>query len=84
MLQNGFNTGPWSRRRGEHSAISNAEMKRLLPAPIYGSPEVGEVSTDLLNREGWELSYERQTASRRSVENKDVRDLHYADAALFF
>ena len=28
--------------------------------------------------------YEGQTASRRSVEKKDVHDLHYADAALFF
>src|SRR6516162_6432544 len=30
------------------------------------------------------LFYRGQTASRRSVEKKDVRDLHYADAALFF
>jgi hypothetical protein len=28
--------------------------------------------------------YKGQTASRRSVEKKDVRNLHYADAALFF
>jgi Glyoxalase-like domain len=29
-------------------------------------------------------TYKRQTASRRSVKKKDVRGLHYADAALFF
>jgi hypothetical protein len=28
--------------------------------------------------------YKRQTVSRRSVEKKDVRDLQYAVAALFF
>jgi hypothetical protein len=28
--------------------------------------------------------YKRQTASRRSVELKNVRDLHYADAAILF
>jgi hypothetical protein len=28
--------------------------------------------------------YKRQTVARRSVELKNVRDLHYADAAILF
>jgi len=29
-----------------HSAMSNADMRRGAPAPIYGSFEAGELSTD--------------------------------------
>jgi hypothetical protein len=77
MLQNGFNTGLWSKRRGGHSAISNAEMKRPLPAPIYGSSEVGEVSTDLLHRECRRLDLTccvtRSNHSRQIVSNRNFR-----------
>ena len=39
--------GILEKRRGGHSAISNADLRRCAPAPIYGSSESGEVSTDL-------------------------------------
>ena len=32
----------------------NADWKRRVPAPIYGSSEVGEVSTELVSRDGHE------------------------------
>jgi len=34
--------------------MSNADLRRRGPAPIYGSSEVGEVSTDLVSRDGHE------------------------------
>lgn len=46
MLQNGVEI--WTKRRGGHSAMSGADLRHRGPAPIYGSSEVGEVSTDLL------------------------------------
>ncbi len=34
--------------------MSNADLRRRAPAPIYGSSEVGEVSTDLVSHDGHE------------------------------
>ena len=67
-------TGFLEKRRGGHSAMSNADLRRCAPAPLHGSSEVGEISTDLLSRCGCDsiriFVMPNEIAHRGSIESK--------------